>query len=61
MSQQRIEADESGVFVYCGGLDNPDFMATEALAHDIKSAGQRGIPESPSGITRRGGPDDADE
>jgi hypothetical protein len=53
MSQQRIEADESGVLVYCGGLDNCDGVATEALAHDIKAAGQRSISESPSAITRR--------
>jgi len=34
-------------------VDNRDGVATEALAHDIKAAGQRSISESPSGITRR--------
>jgi hypothetical protein len=38
MSKHCVEADETGVFVDGGGLDDSNGLATEALAHDLKTA-----------------------
>ena len=61
MSQHRIEAHEFGIFVDCGGLEDCDGVATEALAHDIKAARQWGIAESSPRVAWRRRADDGDE
>jgi hypothetical protein len=37
----------TGGWVNRGGLDGRDFVLAQALAHDIKPAGERGITECP--------------
>jgi hypothetical protein len=61
MSQHRIEADESGLFVNRGGLDECDLVTAQALAHEIEAARQRSIAERSPILSRRRRRNDSDE
>ena len=59
--QQRGQPDLAGVLVDGGGLDGGDLVLAEALADDIKAAGQGGIAEGPVALARERRADGGDQ
>jgi hypothetical protein len=45
VSQNRGQIDDAGGLIDRRGLDGRDLMLAERLAHDLKTARERGIPE----------------
>src|SRR6476660_2308680 len=59
--QNGRQLDLPGFVVDCGCLDRCDAMLSEALAHNIKSTGERRIAKGPINLSREWRADGRDE
>jgi hypothetical protein len=61
MGQKRRQPDLARVLIDGRGLDRGDLVLAEALADDIKPAGQRGIAKGPLALVGNQRADDSGE
>src|SRR5436309_5538944 len=57
MRKNGREAKKASFVIDARCLDRRNLMPTEALAHDVQPARQRGIAEGAVRLARKGGPD----